>query len=129
MPNTEFWGGEAIMRMDRYTQRAQEAILSAQEIAASYNHGQIEPEHLLQALITQPEGVVPDILQQMGINPQTLQTQVEADLARRPKVYGSNVQPALSGALNRVLQDANVEANGMHDDYVSTEHFLLALAG
>jgi ATP-dependent Clp protease ATP-binding subunit ClpB len=122
-------GEVVIMRMDRYTQRAQEAVLSAQEAAFTYNHGQIEPEHLLLALLTQPEGVVPEIIQQMGLNPQVLQGQVEADLVRRPKVYGSNVQPALSGALNRVLQDAYGEANAMHDDYVSTEHFLLALSG
>jgi ATP-dependent Clp protease ATP-binding subunit ClpB len=117
------------MRLDRYTQRAQEAVLAAQEAATQYNHGQIEPAHLLLALLAQPEGVVPEIIQQMGLNPQTLQSQVEADLARRPKVYGSNVQPALSGTLNRLLQDAYAEANAMHDDYVSTEHFLLALAG
>ncbi|HEX9118485.1 MAG TPA: ATP-dependent chaperone ClpB [Anaerolineae bacterium] len=117
------------MRLDRYTQRAQEAVLAAQETAVQYNHGQIEPEHLLLALLAQPEGIAPEILQQIGINPGAMQGQVEAELARRPKVYGANVQPALSGALNRVLQDAYGEANTMHDDYVSTEHFLLALSG
>ena len=116
------------MRLDRYTQRAQEAVLAAQETAATYDHGQVEPAHLLLALLVQPEGVVPEIVEQMGLSPQTLQGQIEADLARRPKVYGSNVQPAVSGALSRLLQDAYAEANAMHDDYVSTEHFLLALA-
>ncbi len=117
------------MRLDRYTQRAQEALLAAQELAVSYNQSQVEPEHLLLALLNQPEGVVPEIVQQLGIDPRNLQSQLEADLARRPKAYGSNVQPSMSGALSRVVQDSYGEANSMHDDYVSTEHFLLALAG
>jgi ATP-dependent Clp protease ATP-binding subunit ClpB len=117
------------MRLDRYTQRAQEALAAAQELAVSYNQSQVEPEHLLLALINQPEGVVPEIVQQVGIDPRNLQSQLEADLARRPKAYGSNVQPSMSGPLSRVVQDSYGEANSMHDDYVSTEHFLLALAG
>ena len=88
---------EAIMRLDRFTQRGQEAILAAQELAQTYNHNQIEPEHLLLALLQQPEGVVPEILQQAGANPASVQSQLEADLARRPKVYGGNAQPGLSG--------------------------------
>ncbi len=103
--------------------------MGAQEIAISYNQSQIEPEHLLLALLNQSEGVVPEIVQQLGIDPRNLQSQLEADLARRPKAYGSNVQPSMSGSLSRVVQDAYAEANSMHDDYVSTEHFLLALAG
>src|SRR5450759_3655797 len=117
------------MRLDRYTQRAQEALLAAQELAVSYNQSQVEPEHLLLALLNQPEGVVPEIVQQLGIAPRNVQSQREADLASRPKAYGSNVQPSMSGALSRVVQDSYGEANWMHDDYVSTEHFLLALAG
>jgi ATP-dependent Clp protease ATP-binding subunit ClpB len=117
------------MRLDRYTQRAQEALAAAQELTVSYNQSQVEPEHLLLALINQPEGVVPEIVQQVGIDPRNLQSQLEADLARRPKAYGSNVQPSMSGPLSRVVQDSYGEANSMHDDYVSTEHFLLALAG
>jgi ATP-dependent Clp protease ATP-binding subunit ClpB len=117
------------MRLDRYTQRAQEALAAAQELAVSYNQSQVEPEHLLLALINQPEGVVPEIVQQVGIDPRNLQSQLEADLARRPKAYGSNVQPSMSGPLSRVVQDSYGEANSMHDEYVSTEHFLLALAG
>jgi ATP-dependent Clp protease ATP-binding subunit ClpB len=117
------------MRLDRYTQRAQEAILAAQEAVQGYNHNQIEPEHLLLALLTQPEGVVPEVIQQAGANPAALHTQLEEELARRPKVYGGNAQPGMSGQLSRVLQDALGEASGMHDDYVSTEHLLLALLG
>ena len=74
------------MRLDKFTQRGQEAILAAQELAQTYNHSQIEPEHLLLALLQQPDGVVPEVITQAGANPQVVQTQLEADLARRPKV-------------------------------------------
>jgi ATP-dependent Clp protease ATP-binding subunit ClpB len=117
------------MRLDKFTQRGQEAIVASQELAQTYNHSQIEPEHLLLALLMQSDGVVPEILQQVGANPAAVQGQLEADLARRPKVYGGNVQAGVSGQLSRVFQDAQSEAAAMHDDYVSTEHLLLALAG
>jgi ATP-dependent Clp protease ATP-binding subunit ClpB len=117
------------MRLDRYTQRAQEAVLAAQEAAQGYNHNQIEPEHLLRTLLTQSDGVAPEVIQQAGADPSALQTQLEEELARRPKVYGGNAQPGLSGQISRVLQDALGEASAMHDDYVSTEHLLLALLG
>jgi ATP-dependent Clp protease ATP-binding subunit ClpB len=127
------------MRLDRYTQRGQEAILAAQELAENYSHQQIEPEHLLLALLQQEEGVVPEIIEQIGAASQNnatptlaagLRSQLEADLTRRPKVYGGNTgQPGLSQAASRVLQDAYAEANNMRDEYVSTEHILLALAG
>ena len=117
------------MRLDKFTQRGQEAIIAAQELAQTYNHSQIEPEHLLLALLQQADGVVPEIIQQVGANPVAVQGQIEADLARRPKAYGSNVQPGMSGQLSRVIQDAQSEAAAIRDDYVSTEHLLLALLG
>jgi len=117
------------MRLDKFTQRGQEAILASQELAQSYNHSQIEPEHLLLALLQQEDGVVPEIMAQMGAQPAAVQSQLETDLARRPKVYGGNVQPGISGQLGRVIQDAQAEAAAMRDDYVSTEHLLLALLG
>ncbi len=117
------------MRLDKYTQRGQEAIVAAQELAQTYHHSQIEPEHLLLALLQQTEGVVPEVLIQVGANPQAVQSQLEAELARRPKVYGDAAQAGVSGQLNRVIQDAQSEAAAMHDDYVSTEHLLLALLG
>ena len=105
------------MRLDKFTQRGQEAILAAQELAQTYNHSQIEPEHLLLALLQQPDGVVPEVITQAGANPGAVQSQLEADLARRPKVYGGNAQPGVSGSLGRVIQDAQSEAAAMHDDY------------
>jgi ATP-dependent Clp protease ATP-binding subunit ClpB len=117
------------MRLDKYTQRAQEAIVGAQELAQSYNHSQIEPEHLLLALLQQEDGVAAQIVQQLGGNAAAVRTQLEQELSGRPKVYGGNAQPGLSSAVSRVLQDAQSEATAMHDDYVSTEHILLALTG
>ncbi len=117
------------MNLNRYTQRAQEVIMASQELAQSNNHSQIEPEHLLLALLQQEDGVAGEILRQVGADPATVAGQLEGELARRPKAYGSNVQPGLSGQASRVLQDAYAEASQMKDDYVSTEHILLALAG
>ncbi len=117
------------MRLERFTQRGQEAIVASQELAQSYNHSQIEPEHLLLALLQQAEGVVPEIISQMGADPRAIQSQLEADLARRPKAYGSNVQIGVGAVLSRAIQDAQGEAAAMKDDYVSTEHLLLALLG
>ncbi|MCU0507982.1 MAG: type VI secretion system ATPase TssH, partial [Anaerolineae bacterium] len=117
------------MNLNRYTQRAQEAIMASQELASNYNHSQIEPEHLLLALLQQEDGVAGEVLRQVGADPATVTGQLEGDLSRRPKAYGSNAQPGLAGATSRVLQEAYAEANRMKDDYVSTEHLLLALVG
>jgi len=116
------------MNLNRYTQRAQEAIMASQELAQSYNHSQIEPEHLLLALLQQEDGVAGEILRQVNADPGAIAGQLQGDLSRRPKAYGGNVQPGLSGQVSRILQDAYAEANQMRDDYVSTEHILLALA-
>ena len=100
------------MRLDRYTQRAQEAMLAAQEVAQSYNHSQIEPEHLLLALLQQPRAWCRRSCSSWARTRRPLQSQLEAELARRPKAYGSNVQPGLSGhAVAASLQDAQSEAS------------------
>jgi ATP-dependent Clp protease ATP-binding subunit ClpB len=117
------------MNLNRYTQRAQEAVMASQELAGNFNHSQIEPEHLLLALLQQEDGVAGEVLRQVGADPATVAGQLEGELSRRPKAYGSNAQPGLAGQTSRVLQDAYAEGNRMKDDYVSTEHILLALAG
>jgi ATP-dependent Clp protease ATP-binding subunit ClpB len=103
--------------------------MEAQAQAEQYNHAQIEPEHLLLALLQQDEGVVPQVIQGLGRNPGQLSSQVEAELNRRSRVYGAATQVGASQALQRVLQSAQAEADAMKDEYVSTEHLLLALAG
>ncbi len=115
------------MNLNRFTEKAQEAILEAQSLATQYNHSQIDPEHLLLSLLQQTDGVVPQIVQKLGGSPQTLQQRLEGDLAARPKVYGSTAQAGLSRALQDILQTAEREAGQMRDDYVSTEHLLIAL--
>jgi ATP-dependent Clp protease ATP-binding subunit ClpB len=117
------------MRLDKLTQKAQEAVFEAQTLAQEHNHAQVQPEHLLLALLRQDEGVVQEVVQQAGLDPLTLSRQLDGELARWPKAYGSNVQANISATLTRVLQDAQNEANAMRDDYVSAEHLLLALAG
>jgi len=116
------------MDLNKYTQKAQEAVLAAQGLAQQYNHSQIEPEHLLLALLRQSDGVVPHIVQRIGASPGLLISDLEAELARRPKAYGATAQLGLSRALANVASEAERIAGQMKDDYVSTEHLLLALA-
>jgi ATP-dependent Clp protease ATP-binding subunit ClpB len=116
------------MNLNKFTEKAQEAILEAQGLASQYNHSQIDPEHLLLSLLRQSDGVVPQIVQKLGGSPQALQQRLESDLAARPKVYGTTAQVGLSRALQETLQAAEREAGQMRDDYVSTEHLLIALA-
>ena len=114
------------MNLEKYTQKAQEAVLEAQRLAGESSHSQIEPEHLLLALLRQPEGVAPQVIARLG-DVNALAGQVEAALAARPKVHGSNSQVTLSRAASEALTTAEREAKNMHDDYISAEHVLLAL--
>ena len=115
------------MNLERFTQKAQEAIVQAQQLAQDLNHQSIEPAHLLLALLQQNEGVVPAIITRIAGSPAGLQNDLEKDLQNRPKVYGGNVQVGLSRPVSDVLNAAERYARGMQDDYVSTEHILLGL--
>jgi ATP-dependent Clp protease ATP-binding subunit ClpB len=119
--------GARRMNLNKFTEKAQEAILEAQGLATQYNHSQIDPEHLLLSLLQQTDGVVPQIVQKLGGSPQALQQKLESDLAARPKVYGTTAQVGFSRTLQEVLQASEREAGQMRDDYVSTEHLLIAL--
>src|SRR6266481_539678 len=116
-----------MFRFDKLTLKAQEAVQSAQEIAARHDHQQIEPLHLLAALVAQRDGIVPPLLSRLGVRPETLAAEVEAALGRLPKVTGI-AQQQLSAASNKVLEGAFVEAEQFKDEYVSAEHILLAIA-
>jgi ATP-dependent Clp protease ATP-binding subunit ClpB len=116
------------MNLDRYTQKAQGAILEAQRLAESHDHSSIEPAHLLLALLQQQDGVVPAILTQVAGSPDLLQKDLQQDLAGHAKMHGATGQPGLGQATSKVLEDAERRAGNMKDDYVSTEHILLALA-
>lgn len=116
------------MDMNRYTEKAQEALLRAQGLAVEYGHPQIEPEHLLLALLEQPEGVVPQVILRIGGDPQRLSGDLRQALSRRPQTRGGASQVGLAAATSRLLQAAEREAEGLRDEYVSTEHLLLAMA-
>src|ERR1700724_2557368 len=116
-----------MFRFDRLTLKAQEAVQAAQDIAARHDHQQIEPLHLLAALVAQHDGIVPPLLSRLGVRPETLAGEIEAGFARLPKVTGV-AQQQLSPASNKVVEGAFVEAEQSRDDYVSAEHILLAIA-
>jgi ATP-dependent Clp protease ATP-binding subunit ClpB len=114
------------MRMDKLTIKSQEALAEAQSLATSRGHSSIEPAHLLRALLGQPEGSTVPVLQKLGVVLEPLQQSVEEILEQTPKVHGG-AQPQLSGATARVLEAAFQEAEALKDEYVSTEHLLLAI--
>ncbi|HXK24984.1 MAG TPA: ATP-dependent chaperone ClpB [Myxococcota bacterium] len=116
------------MRTDKLTIKSQEALAEAQSLAASRGHGEIQPAHLLRALCNQPEGSTVPVLQKLGVSLDSLGGALEAVLSRLPKVSGG-AQPQISRNLSRVLEKAFAEAETLKDEYVSTEHLLLAIAG
>ena len=113
--------------IDRFTEKSQQALFSAQHLAEQLNHSQVDPEHLLAVLLEQPEGIVPQMLERAGANPKVLLQQVQGELHRLPKVTGGGVQVASSSRLRQVLLRAHEEIQQFRDEYVSTEHLLLAL--
>jgi ATP-dependent Clp protease ATP-binding subunit ClpB len=115
------------MNLEKYTQKSQEALLSAQRLAQEYNHQTIEPAHLLLALLRQEEGVVPALVTKVSGSPLALRQEVAHDLEGRPKVYGGATEVGLSRPASEVLAAAERYAKGMQDEYVSTEHLLLGL--
>jgi len=116
------------MNIDRFTQKAQEALQGAQAITARYNHQQIEPEHLLLTLLEQADGLVPQLLEEMNISPRGVRGNAEAHLRTIPQVTGAAAgQTYISQRLNRILVDAEEETKRFRDDYISVEHLLLAM--
>ena len=115
------------MKFDKFTQKSQEAIFQAQEIARDYTHQSIEPAHVLLALIRQEQGVVPAIVTKVAGSVQALRDELQNELARRPKIQGAGMEVGLAQTTVDALTAAERYAKGMQDDYVSTEHILLAL--
>jgi len=116
-----------MLRFDKMTVKAQEALQESQEIAARHENQSVEPLHLLSALIHQPDGVVPPLLARLGIRSELLAEDIEREIGRLPKVQGFT-QQTLSRALNQVLEGSFDEATRFKDEYVSTEHLFLAIA-
>src|SRR5947209_8060260 len=113
---------------NKLTEKSQEALVAAQQKAREEGHAQIDVEHIAAALVDQPGGIVPSVLTALGVQPAQLSTALATELQRQPKVSG-NVQIGASARLGRVLQQAQKEAQGLGDEFVSTEHLLLAMTG
>ncbi|HYK97866.1 MAG TPA: ATP-dependent chaperone ClpB [Candidatus Acidoferrales bacterium] len=111
---------------NKMTEKTQEAVLAAQNSARESGHSQIDVEHLALALVQQSGGIVPSVLNALGVQPAQLASALETELTRQPKVQG-NVQLAASARLGRVFQQAQREATELKDEYISTEHLLLAM--
>jgi ATP-dependent Clp protease ATP-binding subunit ClpB len=117
------------MDLNQFTTKAQQAVFDAQRLAESNNHGELEPAHVLLALLNQVDGVVPQVVSKVGARPSAVVADVEHLLGNRPRVHGSTAQVGASRAAITVLTNSEKEARKMRDDYVSTEHILLALTG
>ena len=117
------------MDLNKYTQKAQEAILSAQQLATDLNHQAIEPAHLLLSLLRQQESIVPALVTKIAGSVDMLREELQKALSERPKVYGNSTgQPGLAHSTADALSAAERFAKGMGDEYTSTEHLLLGLA-
>ena len=115
------------MNIQKYTEKAQEALVGAQQLAERGGHPQIEPEHLLYTLLTQDGGIVPSLAAKMGKDAAALARDVQGLLSKLPSAHGG-AQPGLSPRLRAVTTAAEQEAERLKDDYVSTEHLLVAIA-
>jgi ATP-dependent Clp protease ATP-binding subunit ClpC len=122
-----------MMRLDRFTERAQDAAQRAVEIMTRYGHTQVDTEHILLALLEQPEGVIPQILERLSVDLDEMQQRIDDLLRASPKagIYGGGGvgQVFITPRVRRVLDQANDEANKLKDNYISTEHLFLSIAG
>ncbi|TDW21864.1 ATP-dependent chaperone ClpB [Kribbella kalugense] len=118
------------MDSNKLTQKSQEALHDAQTKALRFGHTEVDGEHLLLALLDQPDGLVPKLLAQAGTDPDRLRADIESDLSRRPKVSGPGAQPGqvfVTQRLSRLFDTADREAKRLKDEYVSVEHLVMAL--
>ena len=115
------------IRWDKFTLKAQEAVQRGNELASEHGNPELLPLHLLAALLEDKEGIVPPVLEKIGIGPQTVLNEIYQEMERLPKVSGGAAQASLSQAANQLLDRAFKEADNFKDEYVSTEHLLLAV--
>ena len=117
------------IRWDKFTVKAQEAVQRANELASEHGNPELAPLHLLAALVEDKEGIVAPVLEKIGIGPQAVLSDIYKEIEKLPKVSGSGGanQPAMSSQINQVLEKSFKEADTFKDEYVSTEHMLLAL--
>ena len=118
------------MNTNQYTQKTLEALQAAQQLAVEYQHNALEPEHLLHALASQEQGLIPQLLQKLNVDPGSFAAAVAEKLSALPRVSGSGRDPDkvyISQATDKVLSAAAREAKAMKDEYVSVEHVFLGL--
>jgi ATP-dependent Clp protease ATP-binding subunit ClpB len=115
------------MNINKYTEKAREAVAQAVDLAQHGNNPQVEPEHLLAALVEQREGIVPELLRKMNVDPSAAARSVRELLAKMPQAYGG-AQPGMSPRLKLVTDQAQAEADRLKDEFVSTEHLLVGIA-
>jgi ATP-dependent Clp protease ATP-binding subunit ClpB len=114
------------MNLNKFTEKAQESVITAQNLATELTHSEITPEHLLVALVEQDSGIVPSILRKMALDPAHVAAEARKLLDSLPKQYGGDVR--FSPRMNLIFESAQAEAKRLQDEYVSTEHLLVALA-
>ena len=115
------------MRYDKLTVKAQEALQEADTIAHEYSHQAIDIPHFLKALVDQEDGVIPPLLDRLGVDRSRFSSGIDAVLNSLPKVYGSNAQVMMAPELSNILNAAGKEADKLKDDYISTEHIFLTI--
>src|SRR5207237_8471249 len=116
------------MRIDRFTQKMQEALQAAQDVASQFNHQEIANEHFLSAFLDQSDGITQPLLEKIGVQSNQLRERLASELERRPKVTGAAVDLRLSIELRSVLDGAEKEMAKLKDEFTSAEHYLLALS-
>ncbi len=115
------------MRYDKMTVKAQEALQEADSLVGTYNHSTIDVEHYLMVLLTQQDGVVPPLIDRIGVDRQALTADLDRLLTDKPRMYGTTAQVTISPELSNVLRQAEREADSLKDDYISAEHIFLAI--
>src|SRR4051812_2398641 len=116
------------MQLDRFTTKSRQALEAATALAAARNHPEATPEHLLAVLLEQEDGIVVPVLNKLGARPEAIRRDVNAALAKLPTIQGTAAEPTLARELVAVLRAAERAMGQFKDEYVSTEHLLLALA-
>ena len=116
------------MNLNKYTEKAQEAVLAAQQLADRDGHPEVTPEHLLLTLLEQRDGIVPEIVRKMNADPAAIAAALRAEIDKQPRAHGGS-QVTMSPRFRQITNAAEQEAERLKDEYVSTEHLFVAIAG
>src|SRR3954447_26010788 len=117
------------MNLDRFTTKSRAAVEAASALAAARNYPEASPEHLLAMLLEQEDGIVVPVLNKLGARPEAIRADVNRALEKLPTIQGTATEPTVSRELVAVLRAAERELGQFQDEYISTEHLLLSLAG